>query len=100
MEGWLGKNLSLLVSLFLMAGGGYASYLRLQDQVAVVGNKVSLMEREGTEITRNLQKKVQGLETQNNELATQMREQKEVLTKIDKRVGYLLCKTDRRFCVD
>jgi len=100
MVEWLKTNVSVVISVITLAGGGYASYVRLQDQMVAVGNKVAAIEKDGTEITRNLQRKVEGLETQNNELATQMREQKEVLTKIDKRVGYLLCKTDRRFCVE
>ena len=100
MVEWLKNNVSVVLTIITLAGGGYASYLRLQDQMIDVKNKIVIIERDGTEITRNLQRKVEGLETQNNELATQMREQKEVLTKLDKRIGYLLCRQDKRFCVE
>jgi hypothetical protein len=100
MVEWLKNNVSVVISVITLAGGGYASYLRLQDQMIEVKNKIVVIERDGTEITRNLQKKVEGLEVQNNDLAIQMKEQKEVLTKIDKRVGYLLCRQDKRFCVE
>ena len=100
MVEWLKNNVSVVLTIITLVGGGYASYLRLQDQMIDVKNKIVIIERDGTEITRNLQRKVEGLETQNNELATQMREQKEVLTKLDKRIGYLLCRQDKRFCVE
>lgn len=100
MWDWITKNVPFLVSIMLMAGGGAISAARLNDQVALLQTKVIAIERDGTEGTRNLQKKVEGLEQQNNELAIQMKEQKEVLTKIDKRVGYLLCRQDKRFCVE
>ena len=100
MVEWMKGNVPFIVSMLLMAGGGAVSAARLGDQVALLSNKVVAIERDGTEQTRNLQKKVDGLEIQNNELAQQMREQKEVLNKIDKRVGYLLCRQDKRFCVE
>jgi hypothetical protein len=100
MGDWLKSNVPLIVSLLLMAGGGAVSAVRLNDQVVILQSKITGIERDGTEITRNLQKKVDGLEVQNNNLAIQMKETKEVLNKIDKRVGYLLCRQDKRFCVE
>lgn len=97
---WISKNVSLLISVVIMAGGGAISASRLSDQVTQLQNKVAVIEKDGTETTRNLQKKVDGLEVQNNELAKQMKETKEVLLKLDKRVGYLLCRQDKRFCVE
>lgn len=97
---WISKNASLVISIVLMAGGGAISASRLSDQVSALQNKVAVIEKDGTETTRNLSKKVEGLEFQNNELAKQMKETKEVLLKLDKRVGYLLCRQDKRFCVE
>lgn len=100
MVEWLKNNVSVVLTIIILAGGGYASYVRLQDQMIDVRTKITSIEKDGTEKTRVLESKVGRLETQNNELATQMREQKEVLNKIDKRVGYLLCKSEKRFCVE
>jgi len=100
MVDWLKANVSVVLAIISLAGGGVISASRLSDQVSQLQNKVTVIERDGTEITRNLQKKVDGLETQNNNLAIQMKETKEVLNKIDKRVGYLLCRQDKRFCVE
>jgi len=100
MVDWLKANVSVVLAIISLAGGGVISASRLSDQVTALQNKVAVIERDGTEITRNLQKKVDGLETQNNNLAIQMKETKEVLNKIDKRVGYLLCRQDKRFCVE
>lgn len=97
---WISKNVALIISIVAMAGGGAISAARISDQVTQLQNKVAVIEKDGTETTRNLQKKVEGLEVQNNELAKQMRETKEVLLKLDKRVGYLLCRQDKRFCVE
>lgn len=100
MVEWLKNNVSVVLTIIILAGGGAISASRLSDQVSTLQNKVTVIEKDGTEITRNLQKKVDGLEVQNNNLAIQMKETKEVLLKLDKRVGYLLCKTDKRFCVE
>lgn len=100
MVEWLKTNVSVVISIIVLASGGYASYIRLQDQMIDVRNKITLIERDGTEKTRTLEKSVANLQEQNNALAIQMKEQKEVLNKIDKRVGYLLCRQDKRFCVE
>lgn len=100
MVEWLKSNVSVIIVLVTLAGGGYGSYIRLQDQLGILQGKVSAIESGGTEQTRTLEKKVAGLEEQNNALSLQMREQREVLTRIDKRVTYLLCKTEKRFCVE
>lgn len=100
MVEWIKNNVSVIITIITLAGGGYGSYLRLQDQLGILQDKVSSIETNGTEKTRQLESKVIGLEAQNNELALQMKEQKEVLNKIDKRVGYLLCKSEKRFCVE
>lgn len=100
MVEWLKNNVSVVLTIITMAGGGYGTYIRIQDQLALLQDKVLAIETNGTEKTRTLEGKVRGLEQQNNELALQMKEQREVLNKIDKRVGYLLCKTEKRFCVD
>ena len=100
MNEWIKNNVSVLITIVTLASGGFASYVRIQDQLSLLSGKVATIEKDGTETTRNLEKKVAGLETQNNELATQMRETKEVLNKIDRRVGYLLCRQDKKFCVE
>ena len=95
---WIKNNVSVLITIITLAAGGFASYIRIQDELQILSGKVAGIEKDGTETTRNLEKKVAGLETQNNELATQMRETKEVLNKIDRRVAYLICKQDKKFC--
>lgn len=100
MVDWLKANVSVVLAIITLAGGGVISASRLSDQVTALQKQVAVIEKDGTETTRNLQKKVDGLEVQNNELAKQMKETKEVLLKLDKRVGYLLCRQDKRFCVE
>lgn len=97
---WAKENISVLITLALLIFGGYGSYIRLGDQLSDVRNKVVAIEKEGTEKQRTLEKKVLFLEEQNNSLAKQMKEQSDLLNKIDRRVGYLLCKSDKRFCVE
>lgn len=100
MVEWLKANVSVVITIVTLASGGYASYLRLGDQLALLQDKVVAIEKDGTEKQRLLEGKVSQLETQNSDLAKQMREQKEVLNKIDRRVGYLLCRADKKFCVE
>ena len=97
---WLKNNVSVLITILTLSAGGYGTFVRLQGELEVLQNKINVIEKDGTEKQRVLENKVILLEVQNNNLAQQMKEQKEVLNKIDKRVGYLLCKTEKRFCVD
>jgi FtsZ-binding cell division protein ZapB len=97
---WLKKNASVAITIGSLSAGGVATYTKLEADVGELKNKITSIETSGTETTRNLQKDVDSLKAQNNELGVQMRETKELLLKLDKRVGYLLCKQDKRFCVE
>jgi hypothetical protein len=85
---WLKKNASVAITIGSLSAGGVATYTKLEADVGELKNKITSIETSGTETTRN------------NELGVQMRETKELLLKLDKRVGYLLCKQDKRFCVE
>ena len=100
MNEWIKNNVSVLITIVTLASGGFASYVRIQDELQVLSGKVATIEKDGTEKQRVLESKVSGLELQNNNLAEQMKEQREVLTRIDQRVKYLLCKNEKRFCLE
>jgi hypothetical protein len=97
---WLKNNVSVLITILTLSAGGYGTFIRLQSELEILQTKINVIEKDGTEKQRVLENKVSLLEVQNSDLAQQMKEQKEVLNKIDKRVGYLLCKTEKRFCVE
>ena len=98
MTEWLKNNVAVVITILTMMTGGFASYVRLQDQFQEVRTKVVSIEQNGTESTRALENKVNLLEVQNNDLAHQMKEQKIILDKIDKKVVLLLCRTDKKLC--
>ena len=95
---WLKKSASVAITISSLSAGGVATYTKLEADVSELKNKIVSIEKDGTEATRNLQKDVDALKVQNNELGQQMKETKELLLKLDRRVGYLLCQSNKKFC--
>lgn len=79
---WLKNNVSVAITVGSMATGAVAGYTKLETEVAALGSRISTIEKA------------------NDSLSSQLKEQKAILDKIDKRVGYLLCEKDKKFCVE
>lgn len=82
MVDWLKNNVSVVLTIGSMATGAVAGYTKLETDVAGLRGRIEVIEKA------------------NESLVVQLKEQKIILDKIDRRMTYLLCEKDKKFCVE
>lgn len=90
--------LPLLIATLTLAAGGLTSYVRLTYELEAVTARLASIESGGTQHTRSAIARVEALERGAVELQAVVKEQSTTLDRVDRRLGLLLCRTDRRYC--
>lgn len=88
----------LIITIITLGGGGFASYLRLRFELETVTARLTAIETRGTDHSRAATARVEALESGAAETRRIVKDQGVTLERIDRRLGLLLCRTDRRYC--
>lgn len=88
----------VLLGALTLAGGGFASYLQLRFEIETMAARLASIETRGSDSARTAIARVEALEAGASETQRVVREQGVTLERIDRRLGLLLCRTDRRYC--
>lgn len=88
----------VMVGAIGLAAGGLASYLQLRFELELVTSRLGQIEARGSDHSRQALARVEALESGAAETRQIVTAQGITLERIDRRLGLLLCRTDRRYC--